>query len=284
MTLLGKILTVLVLIMSILFMGFSIVVYATHTNWKKLVDNPSPAPGEQLGYKQRFEQQVQTAERLRAELEKLNTLLASEQAARRFALAAAETKRDQAEQQLRDRERAVADLQATLLKNTADLELLGKELAQLTTQIDSLKADIVSTQQDRDTQFDVVLRLSDELNQRMGEKIRLAERQTQLLAEMARMEDVLTKHGLTAETDVANIPPAVDGYVTQVGDRDLIEISIGSDDGLRRGHHLDVFRKNVYLGRIVIIDTEPDKAVGEILKEYRKGFIKKGDRVATKLS
>ena len=114
--------------------------------------------------------------------------------------------------------------------------------------------------------------------------MRLAERQTQLLAEMARMEDVLTKHGLTALTDVANIPPAVDGYVTQVGDRDLIEISIGSDDGLRRGHHLDVFRQNVYLGRIVIIDTEPDKAVGEIVKEYRKGLIKKGDRVATKLS
>ena len=34
MTLLGKILTVLILIISVMFVAVSIVVYATHTNWK----------------------------------------------------------------------------------------------------------------------------------------------------------------------------------------------------------------------------------------------------------
>ena len=38
MTLLGKIFTVLILIMSVLFMSFSIMVFATHQNWQKLVD------------------------------------------------------------------------------------------------------------------------------------------------------------------------------------------------------------------------------------------------------
>ena len=35
MTLLGKIFTVLIMIMSVMFMGVSIIVYATHTNWRE---------------------------------------------------------------------------------------------------------------------------------------------------------------------------------------------------------------------------------------------------------
>jgi len=54
--------------------------------------------------------------------------------------------------------------------------------------------------------------------------------------------------------------------------------------GLREGHKLEVFRGNAYLGRVVIRRTEPDRAVAEIDPAYRKGSIRKGDRVATKLS
>ena len=39
MTLLGKIFTVLILIMSVVFMSFSIMVFQTHQNWHLLVDN-----------------------------------------------------------------------------------------------------------------------------------------------------------------------------------------------------------------------------------------------------
>ena len=89
---------------------------------------------------------------------------------------------------------------------------------------------------------------------------------------------------MTEFTDVANIPPVVDGVVTAVGANDLIEISIGSDDGIRQGHTLEVYRDASYLGRVVIQSTEPDRAVARVLKDFRKGIIRKGDRVATKLS
>ena len=83
--------------------------------------------------------------------------------------------------------------------------------------------------------------------------------------------------------NIANVPPPVNGIVTGVGQRDLIEISLGSDDGLKTGHKLEVYRQNQYLGRVVIRSTAPDRAVAEILKDYRRGTIRKGDRVATKL-
>jgi hypothetical protein len=80
-------------------------------------------------------------------------------------------------------------------------------------------------------------------------------------------------------------PPKIEGVVTAVNPQGLVEISIGSDDGIREGHKLDVYRANppTYLGRIEVIKTTPDRAVGKILPELQKGAIRKGDRVATGL-
>lgn len=71
--------------------------------------------------------------------------------------------------------------------------------------------------------------------------------------------------------------------MTAIHGKDLIEISLGSDDGLRKGHTVEVFRGSSYLGRARIVKTGPSQAVAEMLKEYQKGFIQKGDRVATRL-
>jgi hypothetical protein len=75
----------------------------------------------------------------------------------------------------------------------------------------------------------------------------------------------------------------VEGVVTAVGAKDLLEISIGADDGLKKGHTLEIYRSNSYLGRVQVMETWPDRAVVKIIPEYRKVIIKKGDRVATKL-
>ena len=112
----------------------------------------------------------------------------------------------------------------------------------------------------------------------------LKERQDQLLQQVSRMKHVMDTFGLTENTPIDEMaPPNLDGIVLAVGDKDLIEISIGSDDGLRVGHQLHVYRDRSYLGKVVVRKTMPDKAVVEILKDYRQGLIKKGDSVATKL-
>jgi hypothetical protein len=72
--------------------------------------------------------------------------------------------------------------------------------------------------------------------------------------------------------------------VLEVSGKDLIEISIGADDGLKVGHALDVYRGSTYLGRIVIRKTGPDRAVGQVLRELQRGQIKRGDRVTTRFS
>ena len=67
---------------------------------------------------------------------------------------------------------------------------------------------------------------------------------------------------------------------------DGIGITIGSDDGLLKGHRLDVYRtggQGTYLGKIEVIYTDPDKAVCKVLPEFRKGIIQANDRVTTGL-
>ena len=75
----------------------------------------------------------------------------------------------------------------------------------------------------------------------------------------------------------------VDGTVTAVQGTGLIEISIGSDDGLNKGAWLRVFRADgsMYLGRAQVLRTAPDKSVCVVLPETRKGVITKGDRVSS---
>ncbi len=44
MNLVGKIFTVLILVMSVVFASCVVAVYATHKNWMAVVDNPTATP------------------------------------------------------------------------------------------------------------------------------------------------------------------------------------------------------------------------------------------------
>ena len=72
----------------------------------------------------------------------------------------------------------------------------------------------------------------------------------------------------------------VTGVVRAVTKTDLIEVSLGSDDGLKAGHVIQIFRGKTYLGQATIRKTSPDLAVGQL--SWPCGKIQKGDRVTTK--
>ncbi len=109
---------------------------------------------------------------------------------------------------------------------------------------------------------------------------------------MAALRDAMDKLGVhvdigqdgTVRTDVDRIPPNVKGEVVEVGEKNLIEISVGGDDGILVGHTLDVYREGAYLGKVIVLKTSSDRAVAEIIPDFKRGTIRKGDRVATKFS
>lgn len=283
MTLVGKIFTFLILFMSVAFLMLAATIFATHRNWRDIVLRTRDG-GAEPGLKLQVEELSDANRRLHEELERASDRLALEQVSRAYALAGLQTKLEQSQQSLQAREKEFAELQAAHGSAVTTLETSQEGLKKITDENGQLRTELRNAEQARDDKFNRVVELTDKLNELDGVRQDLLERQRDLVEQNGRMKVVLDRHDLNEFTPVVDIPPTVDGVVTAVSDRDLVEISIGSDDGLREGHTLEVYRSNAYLGRVVVRRTEPDRAVAEILKEYRKGTIRKGDRVATKLS
>jgi hypothetical protein len=274
MTLVGKIFTMLILVLSIMFMAFSIMVFATHQNWKEAAGKLSTS----LSVANTALKDAKDA------LEREKTDLAREQAARKAALAALQVRVAQAEQRLGAKEKELSDLTAAHSQTTEAAKVAQDRLALLEKETGDLRNTLRTERQRLDKMFLNVVDLTDKLNQAESLRLNLEEVNTKATQEISRMKVVLDRNGLTADSLVAHIPPKVEGVVLEVSDKDLLEISIGADDGLKIGHSLDVYRGSQYLGRIVVKKTNPDRAVGQIMKELQRGQIKRGDRVTTKFS
>ncbi|ADB16027.1 hypothetical protein Psta_1350 [Pirellula staleyi DSM 6068] len=283
MTLVGKIFTVLIFIMSLVFMSLSLMTFATHRNWKEFATNASPGPGQKLGLMQRLQQAQDLNKQLTSERDRILFQLAQERASRKTALAAMQTRLVAAESALAARQKALDDLTATHNTTAEAAKTAQERLTALEMEVQGLRDEVRVTQQDLDKKFGEVVTLTDQLNQSTGLKLRLEERNTQLALQVTRMKMVMDAKGLTEDALVSHIPPQVEGVVLAVSDKDLIEISLGADDGLKEGHVMEVFRGNTYLGRVIIRRTAPDRAVAQIVKELQRGQIKKGDNVSTKL-
>ena len=73
------------------------------------------------------------------------------------------------------------------------------------------------------------------------------------------------------------------GKILAVNAEDMVEVSIGSHDGLKVGNKLEVFRGSKYLGRVKVVRLDDNRAVAEILKDFKQGQMQKGDDVASRL-
>jgi hypothetical protein len=278
MNLLGKIFVAMILVMSVVFMTLAITVYATHTNWKDLVEGPT-------GLKAKLNQAKQENEALQGKYNQLDTQLTGEKEAaeqqvrklesERVALvdrnASIQSELDQLKQERRDATAAVAATQQN-----------NERLAQ---EVTKLREDIRTNQQARDQAFATTLQSTEELHQVKGQLDTTNERNHQLLDQVSGMTSVMREQGLDPNTDPNAVVPRVDGMVSQVrksGGDQLIEVTIGADDGLKVGNTVEVYRDNKYLGRVEILKTSPDRAVGRVDRRFQTGLIQEGDRVATR--
>jgi chaperonin cofactor prefoldin len=71
----------------------------------------------------------------------------------------------------------------------------------------------------------------------------------------------------------------LDGVLTSVTREVLVEISLGSDDGVRRGTTLDVVRGDKSIGRIEILHASPHVAIGRELGAFKQSDLEKNDQV-----
>jgi hypothetical protein len=276
---LGKVFVVLILIMSLIFMGLSMAVYATHKNWREVIEGPN-------GLRQQLDEARAANEQLKNEHNRLVETLTREKEAAEQQLAKLETERvaladrnvqiqtelDQLRQQQREHIAAVASTQA--LNEGLSNEATG------------LRQQIRNEQQARDAAFAKTLEATEAVHQLTGQYESALERSKQLTRQVSGMTFILREQGIDPATEPGAVVPTVDGVVSQVrrtAGAQLVEVTIGADDGLKAGNTVEVFRGSKYLGRVEILQTSPDKSVGRVDRRFQQGQILEGDRVATRL-
>jgi hypothetical protein len=274
MNFIGKIFVVLIFVMSLVFMSFAVAVYGTHQNWKKEAE-------KQKGLVEIARTELTKAEEAVTKLEAEKT---QEIKAREQALAKLEEQRKELATQ---RDALVKERDALLVKDqeaVVALKAAQQNLERLTAEVEGLRTNIRDAQSERDKHFERVVALTDQIHQEQGEVKRLTERRLQLAEQLAAADLVLKQHGLDKNMPLDGAPPMLHGKVLATSRDNLVEISLGTDDGLRIGHTVEVFRGSKYLGRIEVMHATTDRAVGKIIPGFKKGVIQKDDDVATRFS
>ncbi|QDU95653.1 hypothetical protein [Lignipirellula cremea] len=278
MTLLGKIFTVMIFMMSLLFMSFAIMVYATHKNWKELVT------AEETGLLAQNRIKEGTITELRNEQNEILNNLARERAARRAALSVLETKVSQSAQMVTQKQQELDRLNVALGEAVQQVKSAHEQLAALVAENAALKVENRDVQIARDANYAQMIVMKDKVNSLDGDMKNLTERASQLNEQVSRYKGILDRRGLSVDTPIDLIEPDLQGFISAVSNNEFVEITLGGDDGLIPGHEFHVFRDRTYLGKVVIKKVAPNRAVGQVIKETSRGVIQRGDRVATKLS
>jgi cell division protein FtsB len=279
MNLVGKILTVFIFVMTIVFMTLSIMVYSTHTNWRARVK----APGTGLESLLQVANQERSA--LEEEVTKLEAALTAEQNLSKESIAKLQQEVSQLGTERNELQATEAALKEEMRKSVEGMNAAQTELAQLRTQISDLRDGIVAAKTAQDDAFRKMVARTDDLHQAANELSTLKSRNTQLAEQVARISSILDRRGIS-EFETAG-PPSIDGIVLAVRSGGLVELSVGADEGLKKGDRLEVVRQGAdsqrYLGAVEILQTEPDKSVAKIIPETRQGSIEKEDRVYSRL-
>ncbi len=288
MTFVGKMLVVVQLLLSISFMALAGAVYSVQQNWKSksetvqtTLDQTQTDLNDQNTRMQRqLDEAVSardTATATANQTEGLNAQLRTQLANAQQQINQISLERDS----LRGLAQAKSD-EAAFRNEEAQRERIAS-LA-LRGQVNELNAGL----RDRDDQiFGQKLELDD-----------LRERFDAMVSDNGDLKKILRLNNLPTDptlfTSLDEPPPPVDGVVvatsTDKANRtEAVEISVGSDDGVRKNHVLDAYSaeanggKTRYLGKIRITHVTPDRAVGYVIESVKNGIIQRGDNVTTRL-
>lgn len=275
MNLLGRLFIVLIFIGSIMLVSFSVALYATHTNWRERANKLEldlKAKTQELADLQKSKAGLETALRLEIKSQKDRN-----QALR--------TANEQLKQDVAGLQAQKDQLNVDLTARVAAVQTVADMAEALRNRLDGTSNALLDAQKDWN---EMSTQLSKKVDEAHDLAIQVASYQStgaQLAKDYRDVVEVLRKHGLSADPELySKQPPAgVQGMVTEVRPGGIVEISIGSDSGIVKGHQLDIVRdrgdRSSYIGKIEIIQTAADCAVAKVMPEFRRGVVQREDVV-----
>lgn len=283
MNLIGKIFVTVILLLSVIFMILAMATYSTHKNWRTAYEKLKTDNDRLTAQLRQQESAAELREsQLQLQIDAADQLVRNLQSERTTLV----SRTEEIQKEINDLKQSSRDATAAVTSTQANAERLAKQNV-------GLQQDVIASQQAADRAFQRTVEATSELHDtevKLQNQEQLAE---QLTEQVAGMTMAMREAGIDPATRVGDVVPRVGGYVSLVRRRagdETIEITIGSDDGLKKGHTVEVFRtsdtsgQSKYLGRAVVLSTNGDRAYARIVPELKKARIQEGDRVATRLN
>ena len=283
MTTVGKVLVVLHLVLSVIFMAFAGAVFTAQKNWRKdavAKGTALKAANEKLASQlAEFERERTDTGKKLSDSEDRSTKLSGEKAALTAQVLTLE-----------------ADNAKLTLANdtvTQQAQLQALETGERTAESDIARA---KNKVAFDSREDLNKKLHEAMDKQFSSEIQLQqllERHDRVLNDLNAFRRYNGSKGMLTDPKLmvaqASPPPPLEGRVMDYRkekkqNTELVEVSLGSDDGLAIGHMMTVYNaKGTYLGQIRLTTVEADKSVGIVTLKPKNTVITKDDYVTTKL-
>jgi len=284
MNYIGKIFVFSVFVMSLVLMTFAGAIFVSHTNWEREI-NRKPEEcrvGEKPGYKFQLEQAETTRKGLQDEITRLASRVADSEQARDQVLAKLQAALVEKDGELKALRGEKEEREAKLQQALAEMDVAQAALKQANEDVEALREQVAAQELKVDAEVTNAAKLAVELEEQKSFLAIATERKAQLEKQVANARLLLKQNGLTLDSLPKDRVPTLDGAVLAVADNS-IQVSLGADDGLQVGHTLEVYRDGLYVGRAVVRAVKPDHAVAELVKEFARGVVQRGDKVTTRL-
>lgn len=274
MNTLGKLMILLVFIMSIFFMTFAFMVFMTQASWM----SKAKAETTKVNTLTSSNRQLETANK------QLQLDLSAANAARTNAIAVLEGQLSQAQ---RDYAKASGELRVLKSEQQLQSNQVSGSIVTLQaerTKSDALQTALTTTQGDYDKVFAVNIDLRDQVIELEAALDRVKGSEAELLDQVAKQSAILQAYDLKENQNISGVAPKREGLVRKVGgpNNQSVVISLGEDDGLDRGNEVYVHRRDKYVGKVKITKVYPDRAVGRVIEGYQLEAIRSGDNVRTR--
>jgi chromosome segregation ATPase len=163
---------------------------------------------------------------------------------------------------------------------TNSLNAARDMIAALQTDLENARKGLVEARTDRDAKLAQVNRLQIQLNSETEARKALEGRLAEAQERMSSLEFENAWFKRRFPGAVASDQPAHTGQILAVeGDRNVVVISLGEEDGVRPGYQYLVSRGGDYVATIQITDVQAKQSAGRALSDISKGEIRRGDRV-----
>jgi hypothetical protein len=285
MSTVGKVLVVAQVAFSILLMAFAAGVSSVQTNWKQREQTAKT-------------DLKKTSEKLAAaqqEVQKVRTAQAASEKTLKDAADKARGEADAVQGRNKQLQSQLTQARTELENMRAEAEIAGQEARARRDEAVTMREVNAQLHQSRDELISHSREQADKIVNLEQSTKTMVEKHNQLMNKFAILEKFIRIKGFDSDpkelAGLAEPPPVVEGVVlnTKKGGRngsELVEIGIGSDVGLAKGHKLFVYRANgkgKYLGTIRLDAVEYRTAVGVLIQSSKNGEIQRGDNVTTKL-